>query len=156
MGTRHVAYVSDVSMKLRLSRQLAIDQFFGPGDFDPLEEEWHLPIVDTTTSATMSLRLAHALKDEEKVHIQLAMLYTLSIPRQSGAQSVRRRCLRVHNLSLLASDKHTVIYRNSDIEAVVGALAKMAAAKAKAANLVNLCLRKGFQRSIIGGEDALG
>jgi hypothetical protein len=111
----------DVTMKLRLSRHFGIEQFFGGGFFDALEEEWRLPSIDATTSAMFSFGMTGSLRDEERVYMQLAALYTT--PR-------KERRLRVHNLSVIASEKPTTVYRNCDIEALVCAYGRVAANKA--------------------------
>lgn len=73
--------------------------------------------------STLMFQICHdsALKEDERVHFQLAVLYTTPD---------RRRRIRVHNYSSIATHKPTVVFRNSDIEAVLGCLAKDAVDRA--------------------------
>jgi hypothetical protein len=77
--------------------------------------------MDKHTSLMFSLCHDSALKDDERVHFQLAVLHTTPD---------RRRMIRVHNLSCIATPKPTVVFRNSDIETVLGCLAKDAVDRA--------------------------
>lgn len=114
----------DAILKMRCSKGVGIEQVIGAGSFSALEEELRLSEVDSSTSTMFNLSVGGGgvtLKDEEKLHLQLACLYTTPL---------KQRRLRVHNLTLIVSDKPTVIYRNADIEAIACAVGRLAALKA--------------------------
>ncbi len=89
--------------------------------FSDLRDEVEFASVDSSTSVLFTLKHDAALKEEDKVHLQLATLYT-----NNNAQ----RTVRVHNMSLISSAKPSIVFRNSDIEAVVVALSKTALVEA--------------------------
>ena len=77
--------------------------------------------MDRHTTLMYTITHDSVLKDEERIYFQLAILYTTPD---------RRRVIRIHNLSCIATVKPTVIFRNSDIETIIACLIKMAADKA--------------------------
>jgi hypothetical protein len=112
---------SDSIWKLRTSQSLEVSQVVSAGQFDPLEDTLQLPGLSRDTTALYELKVVADLPDEEKVHVQLAVLYT---------NQRRQRVVRVHNYTMMASNKGSVIFRNCDVEVIAAALSKIAARKA--------------------------
>jgi len=107
--------------KLRTSVGVRVDRAVGGGVYSPIRGEVELCGVDTSTTLMFTLCHDSPLKEDEKVHMQLAVLHTTPDSR---------RVIRVLNLTTLASLKPSTIFRNSDIEAVVAALMKEAVERA--------------------------
>lgn len=112
---------SEVVLKLRTGIGFQFDDFIGQGIHSPLRNEVTLSGVDHYSSFTFFLTHDSPLVDEDKVHIQLACLYT---------SPSRQRLVRVHNLTLISTSKATVAFRNMDRDAVVVTLMRMAVRKA--------------------------
>jgi hypothetical protein len=77
--------------------------------------------MDRYTSLMFGICYDSALKEEERAHFQLAALHTTLD---------RRRVIRVHNLSCIATPKPTVVFRNSDTETVLACILKEAVDRA--------------------------
>lgn len=112
---------SDVVMKLRSSAAVTLHQVISAGQYDSLEEVVRLADIGNTSTVLFDCKVVRDLPDEEKIHFQLATLFT---NRQ------QQRVLRVHNLTLITSNKGNVIFRNCDVEAIAVAVAKMASVRA--------------------------
>jgi hypothetical protein len=143
---------AEVVMKLRTSVGICVDSWVpGPGStsgkssFGSDDEEMVCAGIDANT--TVCIKLKHdssstKMRDEERVHLQLAVLCTtlnsagesseiaLTPSRSSSAPLSNRRIVRVHNLTLLASSRPSLIFRNSDIETVAVVLMKESTSKA--------------------------
>ena len=83
-----------------------MDKVLGRGEYSAANEETALAGVDRESTFVYTLRLEQTLKDDDKVHLQCAALYT-SIDH--------RRLVRVHNLSLICSNNHTTVFRHADL-----------------------------------------
>lgn len=112
---------SEAIMKLRTSVGVRVDQIIGKGVFSEINGEVELAGLDQFSTFCFTLRNDATLKDEDKVHLQLAVLYTTCN---------MERMVRVHNLSLVASSNPTSIFRYTDLDTVTCTLAKLAADKA--------------------------
>lgn len=93
----------------------------GPGVYSEPNNELECCSVHTQSTFMFTLNHDSTLKEDEKLYLQLAVLYTTIN---------QRRKVRIHNLMLTVSNKPTLIFRNSDIEAVVVSLVKIACDKA--------------------------
>ena len=67
------------------------------------------------------LRSDSTLKEDDKIHIQLAVLYTTP---------TRERRVRVHNLCLMASAVHSLIFKCACLDAVASTMAMLAVERA--------------------------
>lgn len=112
---------AEAVVKVRTSVGLRVEKVLGPGVYNAVKGEVELNGVDAYTTLMFALCYDSALKDDERVHFQLAVLYTTP---------ARQRMIRVLNLSTIATHKPAVIFRNCDIEAVVVALLKEGVDKA--------------------------
>jgi protein transport protein SEC24 len=112
---------SEAIMKLRTSLGVRVDQIIGKGSFSEINGEVELAGLDQFSTFCFTLRNDATLKDEDKVHLQLAVLYTTSN---------MERMVRVHNLTLVASNNPTSIFRYTDLDTVTCTLVKIAADKA--------------------------
>jgi hypothetical protein len=108
-------------VKLRTSVGLRVDKIIAPGVQNPHRGEVELCGVDRFTTLMFNIMHESPLKEEERVHYQLAVLYT---------SPDRQRKIRVHNMNTIATHKPTIVFRNSDIEAVVVSLMKEAVDRA--------------------------
>lgn len=118
--------IEDVSgyeavMKIRTSVGMKISNFMGAGKYKKVEDELYLSTIDSNFSFGCSLQHTGNFKDEEKVHIQLAVLYT---------NKEKRRMIRVHNLTLVATSQSSTIYKSADLDSVVTLITKLAVDKA--------------------------
>jgi len=112
---------SEAVVKLRTSIGIRVDSILGPGVYCPVKNESELCGIDQHSTFLFTLSHDSSLKEDDKVHLQLAVLHTTL----NG-----RRKVRVHNLTMIVSNKHNIVFRNSDIEAVVVSLMKVAVDKA--------------------------
>lgn len=115
VGDVETVSAAEAVVKVRTSVGLRVDKVLGPGLYNAVKGEVELNGMDAFTTLMFALCYDSALKDDERVHFQLAVLYTTPS---------RRRMIRVLNLSCIATHKPTIIFRNCDIEAVVVALLK--------------------------------
>jgi hypothetical protein len=115
------AAASEAVVKLRTSIGIRVDSILGPGVYCPVKNESELCGIDQHSTFLFTLSHDSSLKEDDKVHLQLAVLHTTL----NG-----RRKVRVHNLTMIVSNKHNIVFRNSDIEAVVVSLMKVAVDKA--------------------------
>lgn len=117
------AGASETVTKLRVSVGLKLGTFFGSGRYDPLAEELRCCGMDQDSSLCFSLRhdSGKRIKDEEKVHLQLAILHT---------DIHRRRIVRVLNLTLTATDNPSAVFRHADLDCTIAAVAKIAVDRA--------------------------
>jgi len=106
---------SEAIVKVRTSVGLRVDKVLSAGVYNTVRSEVECCGVDTHTTFMFALTYDSALKEDERVHYQLAVLHTTPC---------RKRKIRVHNLTTIASPKPTIVFRNCDIEAVVVALLK--------------------------------
>ena len=137
---------SEAVVKLRTSLGVRVDRVSGSGEHAGAEES-ALAGIDRESTFLFSLRLDQTLKEEDKVYLQFAALYT---------NPDMRRLVRVHNLCLIASSNHTTVFRHADLvsrprdrtdatillllsryekDAVVATLAKMGVEKALCGSL---------------------
>ena len=89
---------------------LKLQSYVGNGIFKPLEEVIELSGISTTTSFCLMIEHEGTFVEEERIYLQLAVLYT-SVDK--------RRMIRVHNLCLFASGNESIIFKNVDSDAVI-------------------------------------
>jgi Sec23/Sec24 helical domain len=110
-------------MKLRSSKQLKLLGYYGSGRYDPLVGEVELAGMDAETCVCFTLRhdSGSTIMEEEKIHLQLAVLHT----------NVHcKKVVRVLNLTLTSSSDPSVLFRHSDLDCTVAAITKIAAHRA--------------------------
>ena len=110
-------------MKLRASKQLKLQGYYGSGRYDPLVGEVELAGFDAETCVCFTLRHDSGIPimEDEKIHLQLAVLHT----------NVHcRKIVRVLNLTLTSSNDPSVLFRHSDLDCTVAAITKIAAHRA--------------------------
>ena len=112
----------EVVIKVRTGVGIRVDSYIGPGSFSDLRGEIEMCGISKDTSMLFTFKYDSTLKDEDKVHFQLAVLYTTPFFKQ--------RAIRIHNMALVASVKPSTIFRNTDIEAVTVTLMKQAVHRA--------------------------
>eukprot|EP00607_Mallomonas_marina_P006711 CAMPEP_0182438520 /NCGR_PEP_ID=MMETSP1167-20130531/85830_1 /TAXON_ID=2988 /ORGANISM="Mallomonas Sp, Strain CCMP3275" /LENGTH=576 /DNA_ID=CAMNT_0024631927 /DNA_START=689 /DNA_END=2416 /DNA_ORIENTATION=- len=117
LGTR----ASEVLMKLRCSYGIRAGSYIGKGVYKDYEAEVELAGMDKEDTSLWELKFDTSIKDNDKVFIQLAVLYT-------GLD--KKRLIRVHNLVYWASSDNGTVYRYADLDAVTTALFKQAIDKA--------------------------
>ena len=117
------AYSADVILKLRTNNGLKLHNYYGVGNYQPLvgEVEYSGIGSDTTFCFTLRHDSNTVLKDDDKCHLQLAILYT---------DINMRRLVRVLNLTLTASVSPAVIFRHTDLDCVITTITKIAVEKA--------------------------
>jgi hypothetical protein len=116
------AGAAEVITKLRISTGLKLGSFFGSGQYDPLSEELRCCGMDQDSTFCFTLRHdGRAIKDEDKVHLQLAILHT---------DVHSRRLVRVLNLTLTATDNPSVVFRHADLDCTIATVAKIAVDRA--------------------------
>jgi hypothetical protein len=126
--------------KLRYHHLLQCEEFISCGKFEDLKEIWTVNGMDTSVTAMYTFSLTsnqtnqsnlpsakakNMLVDDDKLYFQLATFYFHS--SNATASSISSRIgyrVRVHNLSVICSDKASVVYRNCDMEAIVATLMK--------------------------------
>jgi hypothetical protein len=123
---------SDSQWKLRTSSSLKVTGVIAAGSFDPLSEVLSLPEVTRDSTALFDLKIVSDSPDEEKIHCQLAVLYT-----DNHRYRYPQRVVRVHNYTMISSNKGSVIFRNCDVEVIAAWFAKVAARKALTAPLTD-------------------
>ena len=130
----------ETQWKVRASGGLAVDSVLGPGGAAMYDRVAESPVmcasVDEHTTFTFALTYggtnttspgatslsSGVLKEDDRVHLQVAVLYTAwHAPLRKALRRVR-----VHNLSLTATAKPAVVFRNCDTEAVLGYFVKHA------------------------------
>jgi protein transport protein SEC24 len=115
---------SEAVVKLRCSVGVRLERYVCKGSSSPGAEaqgEREFAGIDRDLTICCLLRFDGTLKDEDKVYVQLATLYTTSN---------QQRVVRVHNLCVSASNNPTVIFRNADLDAVTTTALKVAADRA--------------------------
>lgn len=111
---------SDAIVKLRTSLGVNLDRYLAKGHTTPETAamgEIELAGLDADLSLCCMLKLDATLKDEDKMYVQLAILYT---------SPTRQRVVRVHNLCAAVSSNATIIFRNADLDAVTTTAVKLA------------------------------
>lgn len=83
------------------------------------EVSWNT--MSDESSFCFLLRSDATLKEDDKVHIQLAVLYTTA---------QRERRVRVHNLCLMVSAVHSLIFKCACLDTVASTMAVMAVDRA--------------------------
>jgi hypothetical protein len=111
----------DAVVKVRVSPGLALQKFLPGKGIANYNSELELGCVDDDTTFSGLLKVDGSIADDEKVHIQLAVLYT---------DRYMRRMVRVHNLGLKATSNHNTVFRYTDQDALVHSLGAIAADKA--------------------------
>ena len=116
-------FASESVMKLRCSKGLIIGKYCGIGMYDPLLETVELAGLTGETCVCYTVRhdRSGVIKDEDKVHFQLAILHT---------DMMQRKVVRVLNLTVMASNSPAIIFRHTDLDCVVAAITKIAVEKA--------------------------
>jgi protein transport protein SEC24 len=104
-------------MKVRTSVGVQVQSMLGRGFFRRIEEELEVSGIDSHSTYLCKLRCDGNLRDNELVHVQLAVLYT---------NSRRQRLVRVLNLGMFSTQSHTSVFRYSDLDAVVTCITKEA------------------------------
>jgi protein transport protein SEC24 len=112
----------EVMMKTRCSQGFRVEKMLGRGYYDDVVNE--LEVASISTSSTYCVHLKHdgVLKDDDKVYIQLAVLYT--------SPAIGRRVVRVHNLVTTATTSPQQVFRHADLDATVDVIVKSAIDKA--------------------------
>lgn len=105
------AAANESVLKVRCSAGLRCTGYNGPG-FQRTDQEIEVAACDATSTWFAELKHDTSLKDEERVHIQAALLYTTT----EG-----QRVVRVHNLCLLASTSLPELFRIADLDCIVAA-----------------------------------
>ena len=116
-------YSADVTIKLRTNKGIKMHNYYGVGNIEPLLDEVNYSGINSETTFCFTLRHDNntIIKDEDKCHIQLAILYT---------DINMRRLVRVLNLNLIASTSPSVIFRHADLDCVITTITKIAVEKA--------------------------
>lgn len=122
LSSLHLALSSPLAqeavLKIRTSIGLSLKQYFAPGVIHP-SEELELAALDPNHSFIAELQHdGERIKENTKVYIQLALLYT-----QSGTG---KRMVRVHNLQLPTAAAVSGVFRFADMEAIYAYLTKQA------------------------------
>lgn len=119
----HLVFNAENVMKLRSSKQMRLQGYYGPGRFDPLVGEVELAGIDAETCVCFTLRHDSGIPimEDEKMHLQLAVLHT---------NAHCKKIVRVLNLTLTSSTDPSVLFRHSDLDCTVTAITKMAAHRA--------------------------
>ena len=108
---------SDAIIKLRTSIGVTIDDVITKGHLRTEGHEVAFAGIDNSMTLCYNLKNDTVLKDEDRVDFQLAILYT-SLDMQ--------RIVRVHNISYMSSSNSTIIFKHTDLDAVMTALTKQA------------------------------
>ena len=118
-----LCFASESVMKLRSSKGIVTAKYCGVGVYDSLLET--VELAGLTGETCMCYTVRHdrggVIKDEDKVHFQLAILHT---------DSMQRKVVRVLNLTVMASNSPATVFRHSDLDCVVAAITKLAVEKA--------------------------
>jgi len=105
-------------LKVRSSVGLSLKQYIAPGVIH-LSEELELASLDPNHSFIAELQHdGDKIKENSKVYIQLALLYTHS--------GTGQRMVRVHNLQLPTASAVSGVFRYADMEAIYAYLTKQA------------------------------
>ena len=112
---------SEAVFKLRTSIGLKLERLLSKGRFDETLQELSLCVADRNCTVCCILEHDGSIVDEAKTYLQVAVLYT---------NLNKQRLVRVHNICLIASNNHTVIFRNADLDATTAIIAKMGMDKA--------------------------
>ena len=117
------AYVCEAVMKLRTSKGLKLGGYLGTGRFDPLLGETELSGIDANMGICYIVKheSGNVIKDEDKVHFQLAVLHT---------DGFERKLVRVLNLTLISSSNPTIVFRHTDLDCIVSTITKIAVDRA--------------------------
>lgn len=110
-------------MKLRCSLGFEAKEIIGRGRFD--DETLELDVQSLSSQSTYCFTLKHdgnSLGDDEKVHFQLAVLYTSATTGQ--------RLVRVHNLSTTVSTSVPLIFRHADLDTTMDTIIKLSVDRA--------------------------
>lgn len=126
---------ADAIVKVRSSPGLSLDRFLGGKGIVNFDKDLELGGVDedTTFGGLLSFDTLLAsggggkIKDDEKVYLQVAVLYT---------DRYMRRMVRVHNLGLKASSSHTTVFRYCDLDVLAHTMMSMAAERALKTRLI--------------------
>jgi Sec23/Sec24 helical domain len=118
-----LCFASESVMKLRSSKGIVTAKYCGVGVYDSLLETVELAGLSSETCMCYTVRhdRSGVIKDEDKVHFQLAVLHT---------DSMQRKVVRVLNLTVMASNSPATVFRHSDLDCVVAAITKLAVEKA--------------------------
>ena len=118
-----LCFASESVMKLRSSKGIVTAKYCGVGMYDSLLETVELSGLTSETCMCYTVRhdRSGVIKDEDKVHFQLAILHT---------DSMQRKVVRVLNLTVMASNSPATVFRHSDLDCVVAAITKLAVEKA--------------------------
>eukprot|EP01038_Epipyxis_sp_PR26KG_P013994 gene13994-18767_t len=106
---------SEAVMKIRTSIGMKLDTIYNSiGVVSTVRNEVEISGIDNKSTFTFTFKHeGTSLKDEDKMHVQMAILYT---------NNLRQRVVRVHNMTMIATNKPAVMFRNSDVEAVTACL----------------------------------
>lgn len=117
---------SDVVMKIRTSVGYRVTteekELFGAGIFDLTTGEISVAGMDTYSTYCVTLKHDANLIEDEKVHVQIAILYT--------STHTKKRLVRVHNVLAFASINPSICFRYTDLDCLAAYYAKTAAEKA--------------------------
>lgn len=117
---------TDAIAKIRASPGLKLARFLPGKGLPNYQQELELGCVDETTTFSGLLHIDGQVKDEEKVYLQLAVLYT---------NRYMRRMVRVHNIGMKATSSHSSVFRYCDLDVLMHTMGAQAAAKAMTTRL---------------------
>jgi hypothetical protein len=136
----------DVAMKLRSSVGYSPAAYHGGGRFDEDRGIAAMSSMSSDNCACFTLKNDAALKDEDPVYLQVAVLYTAYVdvgasseaakdaPFQVAAgRTVPQRRVRILNLCCFSSNNPLLVFRHLDVEAVAACMFKQA---------IDLCSRR--------------
>ena len=115
-------FVTEVIMKLRSSTGVKLHNYYGSGKYHSILGESQY--CGLNADSTMCLTVRHdspEIKDEDRVHFQLAVLHT---------DVHMRRIVRVLNLTLTASASPPIVFRHADLDCIVTTITKISVEKA--------------------------
>eukprot|EP00918_Siedleckia_nematoides_P058075 GHVU01126609.1.p1 GENE.GHVU01126609.1~~GHVU01126609.1.p1 ORF type:complete len:695 (+),score=115.20 GHVU01126609.1:285-2087(+) len=119
---------TDAIAKIRASPGVKLAQFLPGKGIPNFQQELELGCVDETTTFSGLLRIDGQVKDDEKVYLQVAVLYT---------NRYMKRMVRVHNLGMKSTSSHSSVFRYCDLDALIHTMCAQAAAKALNTRLVS-------------------
>ena len=121
-------------MKLRMSTHIKLKEFiYGSGKYNAVDDEHYTSALDTTSTYTATLQQTSTLKDETKIYIQLAILYTTntntntttSNNNNNNSNIQNKRYIRIHNLCLTTSNNPSIVFKGADLDCTVAYLTKV-------------------------------
>ena len=121
-------------MKLRMSTHIKLKEFiYGNGKYNNVDDEHYTSALDTISTYTATLQQTSILKDETKIYIQLAVLYTSNSNTNTTTNTTNntttsiqnKRYIRIHNLCLTCSNNPSIVFKGADLDCTVAYLTKV-------------------------------